>query len=107
MSAKTETYQFQAETKHLLDTMELWKFGDYKSYTSLLLLATVLGIQTPKDDIDGSMVWEVFWKENNLERIVNYCQKDVLTVAQIMLRFKGESLLTENEIELVAEEQSN
>ena len=87
--------------------MELWKFGDYKSYTSLLLLATVLGIQTPKDDIDGSMVWEVFWKENNLERIVNYCQKDVLTVAQIMLRFKGESLLTENEIELVAEEHSN
>ena len=86
---------------HHLDTMELWKFGDYKSYTSLLLLATILGIQTPKDDIDGSMVWEVYWKEKNLERIVNYCQKDVLTVAQIILRFKGEALVTEKEIELV------
>ena len=86
---------------HHLDTMELWKFGDYKSYTSLLLLATILGIQTPKDDIDGSMVWEVYWKEKNLGRIVNYCQKDVLTVAQIILRFKGEALVTEKEIELV------
>ena len=90
------------EVNHL-DTMELWKFGDYKSYTSLLLLATILGIQTPKDDIDGSMVWEVYWKEKNLERIVNYCQKDVLTVAQIILRFKGEPLITEKEIELVSE----
>ena len=86
---------------HHLDTMELWKFGDYKSYTSLLLLATILGIQTPKDDIDGSMVWGVYWKEKNLGRIVNYCQKDVLTVAQIILRFKGEALVTEKEIELV------
>jgi len=88
------------EVNHL-DTMELWKFGDYKSYTSLLLLATILGIPTPKDDIDGSMVWEVFWKEKNLERIVTYCQKDVLTVAQILLRFKGEPLLTEENVELV------
>jgi uncharacterized protein YprB with RNaseH-like and TPR domain len=90
------------EVNHL-DTMELWKFGDYKSYTSLLLLATVLGIPTPKDDIDGSMVWEVYWKEKNLERIVTYCQKDVLTVAQIVLRFKGESLLNEQDLEIVSE----
>lgn len=94
------------EVNHL-DTMELWKFGDYKSYTSLLLLATILGIQTPKDDIDGSMVWEVYWKEKNLERIVNYCQKDVLTVAQIILRFKGESLLTESDIEFVSDKIAN
>lgn len=92
------------EINHL-DTMELWKFGDYKSFTSLLLLATILGIQTPKDDIDGSMVWEVFWKEKNLDRIVNYCQKDVLTVAQIMLRFKGESLLSENDIEFAYDQK--
>jgi uncharacterized protein YprB with RNaseH-like and TPR domain len=88
------------EVNHL-DTMELWKFGDYKSYTSLLLLATILGIPTPKDDIDGSMVWEVYWKEKNLERIVTYCQKDVLTIAQIFLRFKGEKLITESNVEIV------
>jgi 3'-5' exonuclease len=88
------------EVNHL-DTMELWKFGDYKSYTSLLLLATILGIPTPKDDIDGSMVWEVYWKEKNLERIVTYCQKDVLTVAQILLRFKGEKLVPESNVEII------
>jgi len=90
------------EVNHL-DTMELWKFGDYKSYTSLLLLATVLGIPTPKDDIDGSMVWEVYWKERNLKRIVTYCQKDVLTVAQIIRRFKGEPLITDADVEIVRE----
>lgn len=81
-----------------LDTLELWKFGDFKSYTSLVLLARVLGIPTPKDDIDGSMVWEVFWKERNLERIVRYCQKDVVTVAQILLRLQGEELLRDENI---------
>src|SRR3954471_18647602 len=88
------------EINHI-DTMELWKFGDYKSYTSLLLLATILGIPTPKDDIDGSMVWEVYWKEKNLQRIVTYCQKDVLTVAQIFLRFRCEPLLSESQVEIV------
>ena len=88
------------EVNHI-DTMELWKFGDYKSYTSLLLLATILGIPTPKDDIDGSMVWEVYWKEKNLSRIVSYCQKDVLTVAQIFLRLRGEPLLKETQVEIV------
>jgi 3'-5' exonuclease len=82
------------------DTLELWKFGDFKSYTSLNLLAHTLGIQTPKDDIDGSMVWEVYWKEKNLERIVIYCQKDVVTVAQILLRVKGEPLIKEENIEI-------
>jgi len=77
-----------------LDTMELWKFGDYKSYTSLVLLATSLGIPTPKDDIDGSMVAQVYYEEKNLPRIVTYCQKDVFTVAQVLRRFRGEPLLS-------------
>ena len=85
-----------------LDTMELWKFGDFKSYTSLNLLAHALGISTPKDDIDGSMVWEVYWHHKNLPRIVNYCQKDVVTVAQIFLRLNNESLLKPEQIEIKA-----
>jgi len=73
--------------------MELWKFGDFKSYTSLNLLACTLGVPTPKDDIDGSMVGEVYWKEKDLARIVTYCQKDVVTVAQVYLRMQGEDLI--------------
>ncbi|RYE45270.1 MAG: 3'-5' exonuclease, partial [Sphingobacteriales bacterium] len=83
-----------------LDTMELWKFGDFKSYTSLVLLANALGVPTPKDDIDGSMVWEVYWKEKNLERIVAYCQKDVATVAQVFLRMMSEPLIKTEHIEI-------
>ena len=81
-----------------LDTLELWKFGDYKHYTSLKLLTNVLGIQSPKDDIDGSEIYNVFYKEKDLERIVNYCQKDTLTVAQILLRLRDEALLSKDEI---------
>lgn len=80
------------EVQHL-DTMELWKFGDYKNYTSLSLLAAIFGIPTPKDDIDGSKVYEVYYQENDLQRIVTYCQKDVLTVAQLLLRYKGLPLI--------------
>jgi len=87
------------EVNHL-DTMDLWKFGDFKNYTSLNLLAHSLCIQTPKDDIDGSMVWEVYWQEKNLPRIVTYCQKDVVTVAQIFLRMNGEPLIREENIEI-------
>jgi len=87
------------EVNHL-DTMELWKFGDFKSFTSLNLLAHTLGITTPKDDIDGSVVWEVYWKEKNLQRIVTYCQKDVVTVAQIFLRMNGELLIESGNIEI-------
>lgn len=83
-----------------LDTLELWKFGDFKSFTSLALLAHTLGIATPKDDIDGSMVWKVYWEEKNLPRIVTYCQKDVVTVAQILLRMNGEPLIREEQIEI-------
>jgi len=87
------------EVNHF-DTLELWKFGDFKSYTSLNLLAHTLGVPTPKDDIDGSMVWEVYWKEKNLPRIVTYCQKDVVTTAQILLRMNGEALINEEDIEI-------
>lgn len=85
------------EVPHL-DTMELWKFGDYKSYTSLRLLSRVFDVPTPKDDIDGSQVGEVYWKENDLERIKVYCQKDVITVAQLLLRFQGKPLLNSEEL---------
>lgn len=85
----------------LLDTMELWKFGDYKSYTSLELLTNVLGIQTPKDDIDGSMVAGIFYKEGDIERIVKYCEKDVLAIAQVLLRFMRLPLIMEEDIESV------
>ena len=77
-----------------LDTFELWKFGDYKHYTSLNLLACVLNIPTPKDDISGKEVAHVFYEEENLERIKVYCEKDVLTVANIIRRFRNEDLLT-------------
>jgi uncharacterized protein YprB with RNaseH-like and TPR domain len=87
------------EVQHL-DTMELWKFGDYKSYTSLNLLAHVLGVPTPKDDIDGSMVYSVYYENKDLERIVTYCQKDVLTVAQLFLRMKGEALIVPEAVKL-------
>jgi uncharacterized protein YprB with RNaseH-like and TPR domain len=87
------------EVNHL-DTLELWKFGDFKSYTSLNLLAHTLNIPTPKDDIDGSMVWEVYWNEKNLDRIVTYCQKDVVTVARIYLRMQDEPVISDNNIEL-------
>jgi uncharacterized protein YprB with RNaseH-like and TPR domain len=81
-----------------LDTMELWKFGDYKNFTSLQLLTTIFNIPSPKDDIDGSMVGEVYWKEKNLERIVEYCQKDTLAVAQILLRYLGKPIIGEKDI---------
>ncbi|HJW17983.1 MAG TPA: 3'-5' exonuclease [Flavisolibacter sp.] len=87
------------EIRHL-DTMELWKFGDYKSFTSLKLLAKVLGIPSPKDDIDGSMVNSVYWVEKDLDRIVEYCQKDVITLAQVLLRFHCETLIKPENISI-------
>ena len=88
------------EVNHL-DTMELWKFGDYKSYTSLALLTAVFNIPTPKDDIDGSQVAEVYWKNNDLERIVNYCQKDVIAIVQLFLKYRGEKLIANENIQYV------
>lgn len=84
-----------------LDTMDLWKFGDYKNYTSLNLLAAVLNIPSPKDDIDGSMVCGVYWEEKNLERIKNYCEKDVITTARILLKFKALPQLSDEDIVIV------
>lgn len=84
-----------------LDTMELWKFGDYKHFTSLKLMANVLGIPSPKDDMDGSMVREVYYIEKNLDRIVTYCELDVVTTAQVFLRLRGDKLLSENQIKKV------
>ncbi len=88
------------EVSHL-DTMELWKFGDRKNYTSLELLASIFGIPTPKDDIDGSMVADVYYKEKDLERIAVYCQKDTLTVAQLLLHFLGKPIIKEEDVILL------
>lgn len=85
------------EVPHL-DTLELWKFGDYKTFTSLKLMAHVLGIPSPKGDIDGSQVRDVYYKENDIDRIITYCEKDTVTVAQIILRLRNEPLLIEDEV---------
>lgn len=89
------------EIQHL-DTMELWKFGDFKNFTSLALLTQVFGIPTPKDDIDGSMVANVYYKEKDLERIKTYCQKDVVALIQVMRKYRGEDLFSEEDIEEVS-----
>lgn len=88
------------EIKHL-DTMELWKFGDYKHFTSLNLLAHLFGIPTPKDDIQGSDVGRVYWEENDLERIVTYCQKDVLTCAQVLLKMMNRETIKPENVQVV------
>jgi uncharacterized protein YprB with RNaseH-like and TPR domain len=93
------------EVRHL-DTLEFWKFGDYKNYTSLKLLAKVLGVPSPKDDIDGSQVNGVYWKEKDLNRIVIYCQKDVVTLTQVLLRFHCKPLLKPENISIKYVQQS-
>ncbi len=85
------------EVPHL-DTLHLWRFGDYKHYTSLKLMAYVLGIPSPKDDIDGSQVAQVYYEEKDLDRIARYCERDVLTVAQVFLKLRNEQLLSEEEV---------
>jgi DNA polymerase elongation subunit (family B) len=85
------------EVPHL-DTLELWKFGDYKHFTSLKLLTKVLGVPSPKDDIDGSEVAIVFYKDKDIDRIATYCEKDVIAVAQIILKLRLQKLLTSDEI---------
>ncbi len=82
----------------LLDTMELWKFGDYKSYTSLALLSALFGLPTSKDDISGADVAKVYWQEKNLARIVTYCQKDVIAIVQIFLKFQNKEIIAEDKI---------
>lgn len=85
------------EIEHL-DTMELWKFGDFKAYTSLALLCHVFNIPTPKDDISGADVARVYYEENDLERIKVYCEKDVVALIQLFLKMRGDSLIDEGEI---------
>lgn len=85
------------EIQHL-DTMELWKFGDYKHYTSIKLLCAILDIPTPKDDIEGSEVSSVYWEKNDLKRIAKYCEKDVLATAQIFMKFRNEQLIDEKQV---------
>lgn len=89
------------ETKHLLDTMEMWKFGDVKSFTSLRLLAALFGFPSPKDDMDGGDVSSVYWQDRDLERIATYCEKDVVATVQLFLRFRRQPLLSAEQIEVV------
>lgn len=86
------------EIQHL-DTMELWKFGDYKAYTSLALLCHVFKIPTPKDDISGADVARVYHEENDLPRIAAYCEKDVVALIQLFLRMHGEDMIPDGEIQ--------
>ena len=92
---------------NMIDTFQYWRFGDYKHYTSLKLLAAALNVPSPKDDIDGSMVGGLYWEpdkqqqEENLKRIAVYCQKDVVTTANILLRFKNLPLLHPEDITIV------
>ena len=85
----------------LIDTLQLWKFGDYKNYTSLELLCAVFNIPTPKDDIDGSQVAHVYYVENDLDRIIRYCEKDTLALTNLLLRYKGEPIIPFENMEVV------
>jgi 3'-5' exonuclease len=82
----------------MMDTLQFWKFGEYKSYISVDLLSTILDIESPKNDIDGSDVSQVYWQENDLKRITTYCNKDIVTVGQILMRLHGMPLLSEGNI---------
>ena len=87
------------EIKHL-DTMELWKFGDYKNYTSLDLLTYIFKIPTPKDDMDGSQVAKVFYQDKDLDRIIHYCEKDVVATIQLFRKYQGDPLIEEEFIQI-------
>ena len=90
------------DVRHL-DTLELWKFGDYKHYTSLDLLSSIFKIPSPKSDIDGSKVAGIYWKESDLSRIVEYCQNDVIAIAQLVMRYTNRELIDSDKIEIVKE----
>ena len=87
---------------NIVDTFQYWRFGDYKNFTSLKLLAAAVDVPSPKDDIDGSMVGRVYWQDNDVDRIAIYCQKDVVTVANIFLRFKHIPLLHPDDVEYIS-----
>ena len=72
-----------------IDTLDMWKFGDHKNYTSLDLLAALFNLPTSKGLMDGSQVNAVYYNEQDLEKISAYCLGDVVAVAQLYLRLKG------------------
>ena len=76
-----------------IDTLDLWKFGDYKHYTSLELLTNIFNIPTPKDDIDGSQVAKIFYEDQDIDRIINYCEKDVIATIQLFQKYRGQDLI--------------
>lgn len=84
-----------------IDTLELWKFGDYKNYTSLKLLTAIFGIPTPKDDIDGSKIAGVYYNEKDVKRISNYCEKDVIATTRLYLRMNSYPTIDDSHIERV------
>jgi len=92
---------------NIIDTFQYWRFGDYKNFTSLNLLAAAMNVPSSKDDIDGSMVGELYHtgddeqRKINMNRIKNYCQKDVVTTANIILRFKNIPLIHKDDVEMV------
>jgi len=88
------------EVQHL-DTMDLWKFGDYKHFTSLKLLCKIFGIQSPKNNMDGSKVAEVFYKDGDIKRIIDYCQEDMIAVAQLLLKYVGDEPLKKKELKFL------
>lgn len=92
---------------NFFDTMELWKFGDYKHFTSLNLLTHLFNIPTPKDDIDGSMVASVYYENNDLDRIVRYCEKDVIAIAQLFLKYNSEDIIEPSSIESTTFKEEN
>lgn len=83
------------------DTMDMWRFGDYKHYVSIKLLTHILGVPTPKDDIDGGDIAEVYYRENNLEKIATYCIKDTVALARVFLRFTQQQQLQDKDIVVV------
>lgn len=85
------------EVKHL-DTMEMWRFGDVKNFTSLNLLAHIFDIPSPKDDMDGSMVAKVYYEEKNINKIAKYCLKDVITLARVYQKYTNQPMLTDKQI---------
>ncbi len=86
--------------EQLIDTLQLWKFGDYKHYTSLSLLCELFNIPTPKDDIDGSQVAAIYWEEKDIGRIIRYCEKDTLAVANLLLKYKGDKIISIENMEV-------
>jgi 3'-5' exonuclease len=90
------------ELDYLLDTLQLWKFGDYKHYTSLQLLCTIMNIATSKTNLDGSKVAATYWQQNDLTAITKYCEQDIVAVAQLLLKFHHQTTIDVNNIEFLS-----